>query len=92
MSEYDCKVKGNKRKMAIVPLTSLPYAAILPDQRIGFVKLIVEAASYRWSGTRYGAELAPAVRHKITSEGPASTPGIVYFLSEAVRIAAGKSL
>ena len=98
MNEYDCKVKGISAKIAIVPLTTTVRSNIT-DQRIGFVKLIVDKKQVVVGGTIVGphasdmaAELALVVRHKITSEELASTPHCFTSWSEAVRIAAGKLL
>ncbi|QWQ32187.1 hypothetical protein KOY48_05000 [Candidatus Minimicrobia naudis] len=97
-NEYDCKAKGISAKIAIVPLTTTVRSNIT-DQRIGFVKLIVDKKRVIIGGTIVGphasdiaAEPPPAVRHKITSEELASTPHCFTSWSEAVRIAAGKLL
>ena len=98
MNENDCRKKGIKVKMAIVPLTATVRSNIT-DQRTGFVKLIVNQKRAIIGATIVGphasdiiAELSLAIRHKITSDELASTPHCFTSWSEAVRIAAGKLL
>ena len=98
MNENDCRKKGIKVKMAIVPLTATVRSNI-PDQRTGFVKLIINQRRVIIGATIVGphasdiiAELSLAIRHKITSDELASTPHCFTSWSEAVRIAAGKLL
>ena len=98
MNENDCRKKGVKVKMAIVPLTATVRSNIT-DQRTGFVKLIINQRRVIIGATIVGphasdiiAELSLAIRHKITSDELASTPHCFTSWSEAVRIAAGKLL
>lgn len=98
MNENDCRKKGIKVKMAIVPLTATVRSNIT-DQRTGFVKLIINQRRVIIGATIVGphasdiiAELSLAIRHKITSDELASTPHCFTSWSEAVRIAAGKLL
>ena len=98
MNENDCRKKGIKVKMAIVPLTSAVRSNIT-DQRTGFVKLIVNQRRVIIGATIIGphasdmiAEISLAIRHKITSDELAATPHCFTSWSEAVRIAAGKLL
>lgn len=98
MNENDCRKKGIKVKMAIVPLTATVRSNIT-DQRTGFVKLIINQRRVIIGTTIVGphasdiiAELSLAIRHKITSDELASTPHCFTSWSEAVRIAAGKLL
>ncbi len=98
MNENDCRKKGIKVKMAIVPLTATVRSNIT-DQRTGFVKLIINQRRVIIGSTIVGphasdiiAELSLAIRHKITSDELASTPHCFTSWSEAVRIAAGKLL
>ena len=98
MNENDCRKKGIKVKMAIVPLTATVRSNIT-DQRTGFMKLIINQRRVIIGATIVGphasdiiAELSLAIRHKITSDELASTPHCFTSWSEAVRIAAGKLL
>ena len=98
MNEDDCRKKGIKVKMAIVPLTATVRSNIT-DQRTGFVKLIINQRRVIIGATIVGphasdiiAELSLAIRHKITSDELAATPHCFTSWSEAVRIAAGKLL
>lgn len=98
MNENDCRKKGIKVKMAIVPLTATVRSNIT-DQRTGFVKLIVNQRRVIIGATIIGphasdmiAEISLAIRHKITSDELAATPHCFTSWSEAVRIAAGKLL
>ena len=98
MNENDCRKKGIKVKMAIVPLTATVRSNIT-DQRTGFVKLIINQRRVIIGATIVGphasdiiAELSLAIRHKITSDELATTPHCFTSWSEAVRIAAGKLL
>ena len=98
MNENDCRKKGIKVKMAIVPLIATVRSNIT-DQRTGFVKLIINQRRVIIGATIVGphasdiiAELSLAIRHKITSDELASTPHCFTSWSEAVRIAAGKLL
>ena len=98
MNENDCRKKGIKVKMAIVPLTATVRSNIT-DQRTGFVKLIINQRRVIIGATIVGphasdmiAELSLAIRHKITSDELAYTPHCFTSWSEAVRIAAGKLL
>lgn len=98
MNENDCRKKGIKVKMAIVPLTATVRSNIT-DQRTGFVKLIINQRRVIIGATIVGphasdiiAELSLAIRHKITSDELAATPHCFTSWSEAVRIAAGKLL
>lgn len=98
MNENDCRKKGIKVKMAIVPLTATVRSNIT-DQRTGFVKLIINQRRVIIGATIVGphasdmiAEISLAIRHKITSDELATTPHCFTSWSEAVRIAAGKLL
>ena len=98
MNENDCRKKGIKVKMAIVPLTATVRSNIT-DQRTGFVKLIINQRRVIIGATIVGphssdmiAEISLAIRHKITSDELAATPHCFTSWSEAVRIAAGKLL
>lgn len=98
MNENDCRKKGIKVKMAIVPLTATVRSNIT-DQRTGFVKLIINQRRVIIGATIVGphasdiiAELSLAIRHKIISDELAATPHCFTSWSEAVRIAAGKLL
>lgn len=98
MNENDCRKKGIKVKMAIVPLTATVRSNIT-DQRTGFVKLIINQRRVIIGATIVGphasdmiAELSLAIRHKITSDELASTPHCFTSWPEAIRIAAGKLL
>lgn len=98
MNENDCRKKGIKVKMAIVPLTATVRSNIT-DQRTGFVKLIINQRRVIIGATIVGphasdiiAELSLAIKHKITSDELAATPHCFTSWSEAVRIAAGKLL
>ena len=98
MNENDCRKKGIKVKMAIVPLTATVRSNIT-DQRTGFVKLIINQRRVIIGATIVGphasdmiAEISLAIRYKITSDELAATPHCFTSWSEAVRIAAGKLL
>ena len=98
MNENDCRKKGIKVKMAIVPLTATVRSNIT-DQRTGFVKLIINQRRVIIGATIVGphasdmiAEISLAIRYKITSDELAATPHCFTSWSEAVRIAAGKIL
>lgn len=98
MNENDCRKKGIKVKMAIVPLTATVRSNIT-DQRTGFVKLIINQRRVIIGATIVGphasdmiAEISLAIRHKITSDELATTPHCFTSWSEAIRIAAGKLL
>lgn len=98
MNENDCRKKGIKVKMAIVPLTATVRSNI-SDQRTGFVKLIINQRRVIIGATIVGphasdmiAEISLAIRHKIASDELAATPHCFTSWSEAVRIAAGKLL
>lgn len=98
MNENDCRKKGIKVKIAVVPLATAVRSNIT-DQRTGFVKLIINQRRVIIGATIVGphasdmiAEISLTIRHKITSDELAATPHCFTSWSEAVRIAAGKLL
>lgn len=98
LNEKICAKRGLKFNSAVTPL-SLVSRSNITDEQTGLVKLLSNKKGIIIGGTiiadhasDMAAELALAIRHKITAKQLADTPHCFTSWSEAVRITSGKLL